>query len=59
MIAQEKIRAGLRKLKHGLPMEAFVIVGDVDDPETWSERSTGLRKADKNLPDTLAGLIEQ
>ncbi len=40
-------------------MEAFAIVGDVDDPETWSERSIGLRKAEKLLPDTLAGLVEQ
>ena len=39
-------------------MEAFAIVGDVDDPETWSERSIGLRKADK-LPDKLAWLVEQ
>ena len=27
-IAQEKIRSGLHKLKQGLPMEAFAIVGD-------------------------------
>jgi len=33
--AAEKIRAGLRKLKQGLPVEAFAIVGDTDDPETW------------------------
>jgi len=33
--AQEKIRAGLRKLKQGLPMEAFAIVGDPEDPQTW------------------------
>lgn len=31
----EKIRAGLRKLKQGLPLEAFAIVGDAEDPETW------------------------
>jgi hypothetical protein len=31
----EKIRAGLGKLKQGLPMEAFAIVGDPEDPETW------------------------
>jgi len=35
MIAGERIRAGLRKSKQGLPMEAFAIVGDPDDPETW------------------------
>ncbi|TET38928.1 MAG: hypothetical protein E3J65_04560 [Dehalococcoidia bacterium] len=33
--AAEKIRAGLRKLKQGLPVEAFAIAGDPDDPETW------------------------
>ena len=33
--AAEKIRAGLRKLKQGLPMEAFAIVGDPEDPQTW------------------------
>ena len=33
--AQEKIRAGLGKLKQGLPLEAFAIVGDPEDPETW------------------------
>ena len=35
MMAAERIRAGLRKSKRGLPMEAFAIVGDPDDPETW------------------------
>lgn len=35
MIAGEKIRAGLRKSKQGLPREAFAIVGDPDDLETW------------------------
>lgn len=35
MIAGERIRAGLRKSKQGLPWEAFAIVGDPDDPETW------------------------
>lgn len=33
--AAEKIRAGLHKLKQGFPVEAFAIVGDPDDPETW------------------------
>lgn len=33
--AQENIRAGLSKLKQGLPLEAFAIVGDPEDPETW------------------------
>lgn len=31
----DKIRNGVRKLKEGLPKEAFAIVGDPDDPETW------------------------
>ena len=30
-----KIRNGVRKLKEGLPKEAFAIVGDPDDPDTW------------------------
>ena len=33
--AQEKIRAALGKLKQGLPQEAFAIVGDPEDPDTW------------------------
>ncbi|MBA7596050.1 hypothetical protein ES703_07030 [subsurface metagenome] len=33
--AQDKIRNGLGKLKGGLPLEAFAIVGDPEDPETW------------------------
>jgi len=35
MMAGEKIRTGLRKSKQGLPVEAFAIVGDPDDEETW------------------------
>ena len=35
MIAGEKIRAGLRESKQGLPWEAFAIPGDPDNPETW------------------------
>ena len=33
--AREKIRAGLGKLKQGLPPEAFAIVGDPQDPGIW------------------------
>jgi hypothetical protein len=33
--AKEKIRAGLGKLKQGLPLAAFAFVGDPEDPETW------------------------
>jgi len=29
------IKEGLPKLKEGLPSEAFAIVGDPEDPETW------------------------
>jgi len=35
MMAGEKIRAGLRKSKQGLPMEAFAIVGHPGNPDTW------------------------
>jgi hypothetical protein len=33
--ALHKIQSGVRKLKEKLPKEAFAIVGDPDDPETW------------------------
>lgn len=29
------IKEGLPRTKEGLPKEAFAIVGDPDDPETW------------------------
>jgi len=29
------VKEGLPKTKQGLPKEAFAIVGDPDDPETW------------------------
>ena len=29
------IKEGLSKTKEGLPEEAFAIVGDANDPETW------------------------
>ena len=31
----DKLRAGARKLKEGLPQEAFAIVGNASDPDTW------------------------
>jgi len=31
----DKLRAGARQLKEGLPREAFAIVGDSSDPDTW------------------------
>ena len=29
------VKEGLPKTKEGLPKEAFAVVGDPDDPETW------------------------
>ena len=29
------IKEGLPKTKEGLPKEAFAIIGDTEDPETW------------------------
>jgi len=29
------VKEGLTKTKEGLPKEAFAIVGDPDDPDTW------------------------
>ncbi len=29
------VKAGLPKTKEGLPKEAFAIIGDPEDPETW------------------------
>ncbi|MCX6010506.1 MAG: hypothetical protein NTW48_10895 [Chloroflexi bacterium] len=33
--SRDKIEQGLPRLKEGLPHQAFAIVGDKDDPETW------------------------
>ena len=33
--AKEKIEEGLPRLKDGLPHQAYAIVGDKDDTETW------------------------
>jgi hypothetical protein len=34
-MSKSKIEEGLPKLKDGLPAEAFAIVGDKENPETW------------------------
>ncbi len=33
--SRDKIKDGLPKTKDGLPYQAYAIVGDKDDPETW------------------------
>ena len=33
--AKGKILEGLPRLKDGLPWQAFAIVGDIEDPDTW------------------------
>ena len=35
VVTLDKIRNGMPKSKRGLPKEAFAIVGDPNDPETW------------------------
>jgi hypothetical protein len=34
-MSNNKIKEGLPPLKEGLPREAFAIMGDPDDPDTW------------------------
>ncbi len=34
-MSDSKVKEGLPKTKEGLPRQAFAIVGDPDDPETW------------------------
>ena len=34
-MSNDKIKDGLPRTKEGLPWQAFAIVGDKDDPETW------------------------
>jgi len=60
-----KVKQGLPQTKEGLPKEAFAIVGDPLDPETWKlphhTRAAGhlashYRKADKPVPETLTTL---
>ncbi len=35
VVPLDRIRNGMPKSKQGLPKEAFAIVGDANDPETW------------------------
>jgi len=35
VMTNQKIKDALPKTKEGLPWQAFAIVGDKDDPETW------------------------
>ena len=34
-MTNQKIKEGLPKTKEGLPWQAFAIVGDKDEPDTW------------------------
>jgi len=34
-MSNSKVKEGLPETKEGLPKEAFAIVGDKDDPDTW------------------------
>jgi len=34
-MTDSKVKEGLPKTKEGLPRQAFAIVGDPEDPETW------------------------
>ena len=34
-MSNRKVKNGLPKTKEGLPKEAFAIIGDASDPETW------------------------
>ena len=34
-MSNSKVKEGLPETKEGLPEEAFAIVGDKDDPDTW------------------------
>jgi len=34
-MSKSKIEAGLPRLKDGLPWQAYAIVGDIEDPDTW------------------------
>ena len=46
------IKEGLPKTKEGLPEEAFTIVGDPEDPETWK-----LPHHDKSILRALRGKL--
>ena len=47
------IKQGLPKLKEGLPKEAFAIVGDPEDPETWK-----LPHHEKSISRALKGKLD-
>src|SRR4030065_317806 len=34
-MSKSKIEQGLPRLKDGLPWQAYAIVGDIEDPDTW------------------------
>ena len=61
--ALDKIRNGMRRLKEGLPEEAFAIVGDpveaTREQILHAARHLGAhyRKAGNDLPQTLVALI--
>ena len=47
------IKGRMTKTKEGLPKEAFAIVGDPEDPETWK-----LPHHQKNVPRALRGKLD-
>jgi hypothetical protein len=47
------IKQGLSRLKEGLPKEAFAIVGDPEDPETWK-----LPHHEKSISRALKGKLD-
>ena len=47
------MKEGLAKTKEGLPKEAFAIVGDPEDPETWK-----LPHHQKSIPRALRGKLD-
>lgn len=47
------IKQGLPKLKEGLPKEAFAIIGDPEDPETWK-----LPHHEKSISRALKGKLD-
>ena len=47
------IKEGISKTKEGLPREAFAIVGDPDEPETWK-----LPHHQKNISRALRGKLD-
>ena len=47
------VKEGLTKTKEGLPKEAFAIIGDPEDPETWK-----LPHHKKSISRALAGKLD-